>query len=89
MGMAYRRINVELIVFAEDADAVVAELNSVLDRLEGTHTLFGGGIEVGEVEHSGTAKKSALKHTVAAAGTAAGAIKSAGRKVAGAYKKVI
>jgi hypothetical protein len=87
--MAYRRINVELIVFAEEADPVVAELNSVLDQLEGTYTLFGGGIEVAEVQHSGTRRKSALQHTVAAAGTAAGALKSASRKVAGAYRKVI
>jgi hypothetical protein len=87
--MAYRRISVELIVFAEEADSVVAELNSALDRLEGAHTIFGGGIEIAEVEHSGTRRKSALKHTVAAVGTAAGALKSAGEKVAGAYKKVI
>lgn len=87
--MAYRRINVELIVFREEADAVVAELNAAIDRLEGTHTIFGGGIEVAEVEHSGTRRKSALKHTVAAAGTAASALKSAGQKVADAYKKVI
>jgi hypothetical protein len=32
--MAYQKINVELIVIEEEADAVVAKLNSALDRLE-------------------------------------------------------
>lgn len=87
--MAYQRINVELVVFADEADLVVAELNSAIDRLEDAHTIFGGGIEIAAVEHSGTRRKSALKHTVAAADTAAGAIKLAGEKVADACKKII
>jgi acyl-CoA hydrolase len=41
--MQYKKINVELIVVADEADAVVAELNTALDRLEEKHTLFGGG----------------------------------------------
>lgn len=87
--MAYRKINMELIVFADETDSVVAELNSALDRLEQTHTVFGGGIEVIAVEHSGTRRKSALMHTLAAADTAGAAIRLAGEKVAGAYRKVI
>lgn len=87
--MAYRKINVELVVFADEADLVVRELNSAIDRLEGTHTIFGGGIEMTDVQHSGTRRKSALRHTLAAADTAVAAIKLAGGKVAGAYKKVI
>ena len=87
--MAYRKINVELVVFADEADSVVAELNSAIDRLEDAHTIFGGGIEIADVQHSGTRRKSALRHTLAAADTAAAALKSAGEKVAGAYKKVI
>ncbi|MGA7521255.1 MAG: hypothetical protein WBW84_02165 [Acidobacteriaceae bacterium] len=79
----------ELIVFADETDSVVAELNSALDRLEQTHTVFGGGIEVIAVEHSGTRRKSALMHTLAAADTAGAAIRLAGEKVAGAYRKVI
>ena len=63
MYMAYQKINVELIVFEEEADAVVAELDSALDRLEERYTLFGGGIEAVPVEHSGTRRKSALRHT--------------------------
>ena len=43
--MLYKKINVELIVVADEADAVVAELNAALDRLEERQTLFGGGIE--------------------------------------------
>jgi hypothetical protein len=87
--MAYCKINVELIVFADEADSVVAELNSALDRLEDAHTIFGGGIETAAVQHSGTRRKSALRHTLAAAGTAGAALKLAGEKVAGAYRKVI
>ena len=87
--MAYRKINVELVVFADEADSVVTELNSAIDRLEDAHTIFGGAIETIAVQHSGTRRKSALMHTLAAADTAAAAFKLAGEKVAGAYKKVI
>ena len=51
--MLYKRINVELIVFADEAEAVVAELEAALDRLEEKHTLFGGGIETIAFEHLG------------------------------------
>jgi hypothetical protein len=87
--MAYRRINLELVVFAEEADSVVAELNSAIDRLEEAHTIFGGQIEMVAIQHSGAQRKSALMHTLAAAGTAAAAVKLAGDKVAAVYKKVI
>ena len=43
--MLYKKISVELVVVADEAEAVVAELNNALDRLEEKHTLFGGGIE--------------------------------------------
>ena len=87
--MAYRKINVELIVFADDAEAVVGELNAALDRLEEGHTIFGGGIETVAVEHRGTRKRSALMHTVAAGETAAAAVRTASQSVAGALRKVI
>ena len=87
--MVYRKINVELVVFADEADAVVAELNSAIDRLEETHTIFGGGIEIVTVKKSGTRRKSALTQTLAAGGAAVAAVKLAGDKLAGAYKKVI
>ena len=87
--MEYRKINVELVVFAEEADSVVAELNSAIDRLEDAHTIFGGGIETTAVQHSETRRKTALMHTIAAADTTVAAFKLAGEKVAGAYKRVI
>jgi hypothetical protein len=87
--MGYQKINVELILFDEEADAVVAELNSTLDRLEETYTIFGGDIETVPVEYSGTRRKSALRHTIDARNTATSAVKMAAQKVAGAYKKVI
>jgi hypothetical protein len=87
--MAYKKINVELIVFDNDAEAVVAELNAALDRLEEGHTIFGGGIETVAVEHRETRKRSALMHTRAAGETAVGALKVAGEKVAGALREII
>jgi hypothetical protein len=87
--MTYRKINVELIVFADDAETVVEELNAALDRLDERHTVFGGGIETVAVEHRPTRKRSALMHTMAAGEKATGAIRMAGEKVAGALKHVI
>jgi len=45
--MVYRKISVELVVFADEAEAVVAKLNSAIDRLEEAHTIFGGDVESG------------------------------------------
>jgi hypothetical protein len=87
--MAYKKINLELIVFADDAEAVTAELNAALDQLEARHTIFGGGIEAVPVKHTGTRRKSALMHTVAAGETAVGAVRMAGEKVAGALREII
>jgi hypothetical protein len=87
--MDYRRVNVEIIVFADEADAVVVELNSAIDRLEDAHTIFGGDIETVPVEKCGARRRSALMYTLAAGGSAMAAVKLAGDKVAGAYKKVI
>jgi len=50
--MLYRKINLELIVVEDEAEAVVEELNAALDRLEQGHTIFGGDIETVAVEHS-------------------------------------
>ena len=74
--MQYKKIHLELIVFAEEADAVVTELNTMLDDLEQKHTLFGGEIEAVAVKHEGTRKRSALGHTRAAGETAAGALRN-------------
>jgi hypothetical protein len=87
--MAYKKINLDLIVFADDCDAVVAELNAALDRLEEKHTIFGGGIEAVAVEHRGTRRRSALMHTKAAGETTVGALRMAGEKVAGALKDIL
>jgi 3-phosphoglycerate kinase len=86
--MRYRKINIELVAFADEADAVVAELNAAIDRLEGAYTIFGGEIETAAVEKSGTPRKSALMHAVAAGGTAVAAVKLAGDKISGACRKV-
>jgi hypothetical protein len=56
MRMLYKKININLIVPADEAEAVVAGLNASLDVLEEKHTLFGGEIEVVDVEHRGTKK---------------------------------
>ena len=87
--MAYKKINVELIVFADEADSVVAELNAALDRMEQHHTIFGGDIETVAVDHTPTQKRTALRHTVAAGETAVDALRLAREKVTGALRKVI
>jgi hypothetical protein len=87
--MQYKKISFELIVVADEADAVVAELNAALDGLEERHTLFGGGIETLAFEHPGTRKRSALAHTIAAGETVAGAVRTARRSVTVALRAVI
>lgn len=68
--MLYKKINVELIVIADEAEAVVTELNAALDQMEETHHLFGGGIETVAVSRPGPPKTSALAHTISAGETA-------------------
>ncbi len=87
--MLYKKINVELIVLADEADAMVTDLNLALDRLEKKHTLFGGGIESVTFEHSGTLKKSALAHTMAAGESVAVALRTARKGVGVALRAVI
>ena len=87
--MLYKKINVELIVVSDEAEAVVAGLNEALDRLEEKHTLFGGGIETIPVEHRGTRKRSALAYTIAAGETVVGAVRVARDSVTSALRAVI
>ncbi len=87
--MLYKKINVELIVVADEAEAVVTGLNAALDQLEERHTLFGGGIETVPVEHRGERKRSALAHTIAAVGTVGSAVRTARDSVAVAFRAVI
>jgi hypothetical protein len=87
--MLYKKINLELIVVVDEAEAVVAELNAALDRLEEKHTLFGGEIETVAIEHSGTRKRSALAHTMAAGETVASVLKTARNNVNIALRAVI
>lgn len=87
--MKYRKINLELVVFEDEAEAVIAGLNAAIDRLEKAHSIFGGDIETVAVQKSGTRRKSALMHTLAAGDAAVAAVKLAGGKIAGAYRKVI
>jgi Mor family transcriptional regulator len=87
--MAYQKITLELVVFADEAASVVAELNEVIDQLDEKHTIFGGEIEIASIQHSGKRSKSALRLTLAAGGVGAGAIRLAAGKVASAYKRVI
>jgi hypothetical protein len=85
----YKRINIELIVIAAEAEAVESELETALDRIEEKHTLFGGEIESVAFEHLGIGKKSALAHTMDAAGTAAEAVRNARKSVPAALRAVI
>jgi hypothetical protein len=85
----YKKINVELIVVADEADAVVAELNAAVDRLEERHTLFGGGIDTVAFERPGKRKRSALAHTMAAGKTVVVAVRAARESVTVALRAVI
>jgi hypothetical protein len=87
--MLYKKITVELVVTADEAAAVAAELNTVLDQLEEKHTLFGGGIETVAFKHRETRKRSALAHTVAAGETVADAVRTARESLAVAFRAVI
>ena len=87
--MVYRKISLELIVFAEEAEPVVARLNSTIDELDQVHTIFGGDIETVAVHKTEVPKKSAVRHTLAAGSAALAALKLAGDKVTHAYKKVV
>jgi hypothetical protein len=87
--MLYKKINVELIVIADEAEAVVAQLNGALDRLEESHTLFGGAIETVAFKHPGTQKRSALVHTLAAGKTVAVAVRAARESMTVALRAVV
>ncbi len=87
--MHYKKINVELVVLAHEADSVVTDLNLALDRLEEKHSLFGGGIESTAFKHSGTPKKSALAHTMSAGESVAVAVRAARKSVGVALRAVI
>lgn len=87
--MDYRKIEIELIVAEDEAEAVVSQLNAVLDGLEEKYEIFGGAIETMGVEHSGTRRKSAVTHTIDAGQTAIEAVRTAGGKVADAFRAVM
>ena len=87
--MLYKKISVEVIVVADEAEVVVAELNAALDRLEERHTLFGGGIETVAFEHPGRRRRSALAHATAAGETVAGALKTARHGMTVALRAII
>jgi hypothetical protein len=87
--MLYKKINLELIVAADEAQEVVAALNSSLDQLDEKYTLFGGDIETVAVKHRGTRKRSALAHTIAAGESVAGALRTARKGVEVALRAVI
>ena len=89
MKTTYKKINLELIVMPDEADAVIAKLNSALERLEEQHDIFGGEIETTTIEHRGTRRKSALMHTRNAGETAADAIKKASGTVSSALRQII
>jgi hypothetical protein len=87
--MFYKKVNLELIVPADEADAVIKDLNAALDRMEERHTLYGGGTESVLIEHSGSRRKSALAHTLAAGETAVSVVRTARNSVASALHRVI
>jgi uncharacterized protein (UPF0548 family) len=87
--MRYKKITVELVVDADEAEVVVGQLNGALDQLEERHTIFGGDIETVAFNHTGQRRRSALAHTLAAGGTVAGALRSTSKHIGNAVRAVI
>lgn len=87
--MLYKKLDLELIVLAGEAEAVVAELNTAIDQMEERYEIFGGEIKITAIEHPGSPRKSAVSHTVAAGKTAVAAVKSAREHVKSALHHVI
>jgi hypothetical protein len=87
--MRYKKITIELMVIADEAEAVVAGLNAELDRLEQSYAVFGGGVEAVPFESLGAKKRSALEHTLSAGETVAAAVRTARAHVGVALRAVI
>ena len=87
--MTYKRITVEFLVVADESEAVVADLNILLDQLEEKWTIFGGDIEATSVCNAGANKRSALRQTMAAGETVTGAVRAARDRVAMALRTVV
>ena len=87
--MRYKKISVELIVSADDADDFVNDLNGVLDQLDKSHILFGGEVATVTFNHPGKRRRSALAHTLAAGETVAVALRSTGKHIGDAVRAVI
>ncbi len=87
--MLYKKITVEVVVPADEAKAVIAELNSSLDRLDEKYTLFGGEIEAIAFEGRATRRRSALAHTIAAGDSVVSALRTARASVAVALRAVV
>lgn len=87
--MRYKKINVEVVVAADEAEEVIAALNLSLDRLGETYAIFGGEIETVAFEHRVAQRKSALAHTLAAGESVAVALRAARDSVTGALRSVI
>jgi hypothetical protein len=87
--MLYKKINIELIVAADEGDAVVAELTASFDRLEEKYSLFGGGIETVVFEQARERKKSALRYTIAATQSVEAALRTVRHSVTAALRTVV
>jgi molybdopterin converting factor small subunit len=87
--MLYKKVTVEVVVPADEAEAIVAELNSSLDQLDEKYTLFGGEIEAIAFEGRATRRRSALAHTIAAGDSVVGALRTARASVAVALRAVV
>jgi hypothetical protein len=87
--MLYKKITVELVVHADEAEAVVKRLNGALDHVEQNHTIFGGDIEAVSFTYRGKQRKSALAHTLAAGVTVANAFRNTRKHLGNAVRAVI
>jgi len=88
--MLYKKINIDLIVPADEAEVVIVGFERPARCAEReAHALRRGGIEAVDVEHRGTRKRSALAHTLVVAKLSPVLSKIARGRVRSALRAVI
>ena len=87
--MRYRKISVEMVVPADEADSVAMKLNEAMDGIEFNHSIFDGEIHTMDFKPFGTQQKSALTHTIAAGVKTVNALKIAHRGMKTALRAVL
>jgi len=87
--MDYRKINVELVVFADEANAVIAELKSAIDGWKRRIHFSAVTLKLSLSKKRAAAVSPAASVCMSADFLRVRAVKLAGDKIVGAYRKII